>query len=122
MLPGIEAITGAALSRILANAGYKGHNALPEHKLKVFTQGQKRGVTEAVKRQFKRRAGVEPVIGHTKEDHRMDRNFLARREGDASNAVLAAAGYNFRRSIQWFRLLLRAIWLAFAAAAKPVPA
>ena len=26
VLPGIEAMTGAALSRILADAGYKGHN------------------------------------------------------------------------------------------------
>jgi len=122
VLPGSEALTGATLSRVLADAGYKGHNAPPEHKLKVFTQGQKRGLTEAVKRQFKRRAGIEPVIGHTKVDHRMDRNFLAHREGDANNAVLAAAGYNFRRLIQWFRLLLRAIWLAYAAVAKPVPA
>jgi IS5 family transposase len=122
VLPPIEAITGAALSRILADAGYKGHNAPPEHKLKVYTQGQKRDVTEAIKRQFKRRAAIEPVIGHTKEDHRMGRNFLAHSEGDAINAVLAAAGYNFRRLIQWLRLLLRPIWLAFAAAADPTPA
>ena len=78
-----------------------GHNAPKEHKLKVYTQGQKRGVTAAVKRQLKRRAAVEPVIGHCKEDHRMDRNFLAHREGDAINAVLAAAGYNFRRLVAW---------------------
>jgi len=121
VLPGIEAITGAALSRILADAGYKGNNALPEHKLKVYTQGQKRGVTEAIKRQFKRRAAVEPVIGHAKQDHRMGRNFLAHREGDAINAVLAAAGYNFRRLIQWLRLLLRFILQAIAKAPDPLP-
>jgi IS5 family transposase len=109
VLPGIEATTGATLSRILADAGYKGHNAPKEHKFKVYTQGQKRGVTPAIKRQFKRRAAVEPVIGHCKNDHRMGRNFLAHREGDAINAVLAAAGYNFRRLIQWLRLLLTII-------------
>jgi hypothetical protein len=32
VLPGVEAITGAALSRIFADAGYKGHNAPKEHK------------------------------------------------------------------------------------------
>ena len=90
VLPGIEAMTGATLSRILADAGYKGHNAPKEHKFKVYTQGQKRGVTDAIKRQLKRRAAVEPVIGHCKDDHRMGRNFLAHREGDAINAVLAA--------------------------------
>jgi transposase, IS5 family len=119
VLPGIEAITGAALCRVLADAGYKGHNALPEHKLKVYTQGQKRGVTDAVKRLFKRRAGIEPAIGHSKEDHRMGRNFLAHRDGDATNAVLAAAGYNFRRLIQWLKLLLRTILLALADAPMP---
>ena len=42
VLPGIEAMTGAALARILADAGYKGHNAPKEHKFRVYTQGQKR--------------------------------------------------------------------------------
>ena len=82
----------------------------------VGTQGQKRGVTPAIKRLMKRRAAVEPVIGHCKQDHRMGRNFLAHRQGDAINAVLAAAGYNFRRLIQWLRLLLRLILLAFTGA------
>jgi IS5 family transposase len=35
------------------------------------------------------------LIGHAKSDHRMD---LKGSEGDAINALLAAAGYNFRRS------------------------
>jgi len=39
----------------------------------------------------------------------MDRNFLAHRGGDAINAVLAAAGYNFRRLLAWLELLLRLI-------------
>jgi len=107
VLPGIEAITGAALSRILADAGYKGHNAPEEYKFKVYTQGQKRGVTDAIRRQLKRRAAIEPVIGHCKEEHRMDRNFLAHRDGDAINAVLAGAGYNFRRLLAWLGIILR---------------
>ena len=39
----------------------------------------------------------------------MGRNYLWRRQGDAINAVLAAAGYNFRRLIRWLQLLLRQI-------------
>jgi transposase, IS5 family len=38
--------------------------------------------------------------------HRMGRNYLWHREGDAANAVLAAVGYNFRRLIHWLRLFL----------------
>ena len=122
VLPDIEAITGAALSRILADAGYKGHSATPEHKFKVYTQGQKRGVTKAIKALFKRRAAIEPVIGHTKEEHRMGRNFLAGREGDAINAVLAAAGYNFRRLLNWLQSLLHAILKALAVTLAPLAA
>ena len=55
---------------------------------------------------MRRRSAIEPVIGHLKDDHRMDRNYLAHREGDANNAILAAAGYNFRRVLRWLRLLL----------------
>jgi IS5 family transposase len=55
---------------------------------------------------LRRRSAVEPVIGHLKSEHRMGRNYLWSRQGDAINAVLAAAGYNFRRQIRWLKLLL----------------
>jgi len=45
VIPAIEETTGAALSRILADAGYRGHNAPASHKMRVYTQDQKRGVT-----------------------------------------------------------------------------
>ena len=112
ILPEIEAHTGATLKRILADAGYKGHNASLEHKFKVFTTGQKRRMTPAIKRQMRRRAAVEPVIGHIKNEHRMDRNYLAHEHGDAINPILAAAGYNFRLILKWIRELLFRIWIA----------
>ena len=46
----------------------------------------------------------------------MVRNYLWFRRGDANNAVLAAAGYNFRRLIRWLRLLLRQILAALFSA------
>ena len=48
VIPEIEALTGATLKRILADAGYKGHNAPESHKFRVFTSGQKRRVTPAI--------------------------------------------------------------------------
>jgi hypothetical protein len=60
----------------------------------VFTSGQKRRVTPKIKRELRRRSAVEPVIGHLKDDHRMGRNYLWHRSGDATNAILAAVGYN----------------------------
>ena len=40
---------------------------------------------------MRRRAAVEPVIGHIKTEHRMGRNYLKGRSGDRINAVLATA-------------------------------
>ena len=45
----------------------------------------------------------------------MDRNYLAHRHGDFNNAILAAAGYNFRRLIRWLRILLRLFLAVFFA-------
>ena len=112
MIPEIEAQIGASLSRIVADRGYRGHNAPPDHRFKVYISGQKRGVTEAIKRDLRRRSAVEPVIGHAKTEHRMGRNFLKGTHGDVANAMLAAAGYNFRRLLAW----LAALWLVFIMA------
>jgi IS5 family transposase len=73
---------------------------------------QKRRLTPAIKREMRRRSAVEPVMGHLKDDHRMDRNYLAHRHGDLNNAVLAAVGYNFRRLVWWLRILLWFIMMA----------
>jgi IS5 family transposase len=115
VIPEIETQIGANLARIVADRGYRGHNAPPEHKMKVYLSGQKRGVTDAIKRDLRRRSAVEPVIGHAKSDHRMDRNFLKGAHGDAANAILAAAGYNFRRLLAWFAILWRALIMAMLA-------
>lgn len=76
-------------------------------------------MTPQIKRQMRRRSAVEPVIGHLKAEHRMGRNYLAHSAGDAANAVLAAAGYNFSLLIRWLRLLLSQILNAIAGA--PIP-
>jgi IS5 family transposase len=109
VIPELEAMIGNTLQRIVADKGYRGHNAPPERRRRVFISGQKRGVTPKIKRDLRRRAAVEPAIGHLKNEHRMGRCYLAGREGDAANAVLAAAACNFRRLIAWLGLLLRHI-------------
>jgi Transposase DDE domain len=78
-------------------------------------------VTETIKRELRRRSAVEPVIGHTKAEHRMGRNYLAGTHGDTANAVLAAAGYNFRRLLEWLALLLSAILAALRSQTEEDP-
>ena len=65
---------------------------------------------------MRRRAAVEPVIGHIKAEHRMGRNYLTGRDGDRINTVLAAAGYNFSLLLRWLERLLRALIRALLAA------
>jgi IS5 family transposase len=118
IIPAMQAILGNTLDRVIADAGYRGHNASPQYQFKVYTAGQKRRITPQIKRDMRRRAAVEPVIGHLKEDHRMGRNYLAHSSGDAINAVLAAVGYNFRLLLRWLRLLLFRILIAIVGTSQ----
>jgi IS5 family transposase len=122
VIPEMEALIGNIIERLLGDKGYRGHNAPPGYKFRVFISGQKRRVTPKIKRELRRRSAIEPVIGHLKSEHRMGRNYLWHRQGDAINAVLAAAGYNFRRLIRWLSLLLRQILSALTPAVQTVPA
>jgi transposase, IS5 family len=119
IIPAIEDTIGVSLGKIVTDAGYRGHNAPKGKMFKVHVAGYKRGLTKAVKRALRRRAAVEPVIGHLKNDHRMGRNFLAFSEGDANNAVLAAVGYNFSLLLNWLRLLCAFLLALFATPAAP---
>jgi len=106
VLAGVEALTGVEVKRIHVDKGYRGHTH--PKKFRVWISGQVRRVTRSIRREMRRRAAVEPVIGHLKAEHRMERNYLKGRNGDRANAVLAAAGYNFSLLIRWFEALLRA--------------
>jgi IS5 family transposase len=121
VIPDMEALIGNVIERMLLDKGYRGHNAPPDYKFRVFISGQKRRVTPQIKRELRRRSAVEPVIGHLKSEHRMGRNYLWHRQGDAINAVLAAAGYNFRRLIRWLSLLLSQILAQITVRLQLVP-
>jgi transposase, IS5 family len=103
----LERQTGVETRRIHVDKGYRGHNH--KEKFRVWISGQVRRVTAPIRREMRRRAAVEPVIGHTKAEHRMGRNYLKGRDGDRINAVLAAAGYNFALLLRWLARLLRAL-------------
>jgi len=115
-----EKLTGVEVARIHVDKGYRGHNY--PNRFKVWISGQVRRVTAAIRREMKRRAAIEPVIGHVKSDHRMDRNYLKGRHGDRANAVLAAAGYNFSLLLRWLRLLLRRLLRLLSSSAQLNPA
>ena len=116
MIADLEKLSGVETRRIHVDKGYRGHTH--PHKFRVWISGQVRRVTAAIRREMRRRAAVEPVIGHVKAEHRMDRNYLKGRDGDRINAVLAAAGYNFGLLLRWLAELLRALIRALARSAS----
>ena len=64
VIPAIEQTTGAEIKRAIADTGYRGHGAPAPYDSRIYTSGQKRRMTPAIKRLMRRRSAVEPVIGH----------------------------------------------------------
>jgi len=93
-------ITESCPEAAICDRGYRGRKnvgdvsiLIPGKPKKSDTPYQRRKARE----RFRRRAGIEPVIGHLKQDYRMARNYLKGAMGDAINLFLAAAAYNFRK-------------------------
>ena len=62
---------------------------------------------------MKRRAAIEPGIGHLKREHRMDRNRLKGTDGDKINAILSATGMNFRKLQRFAVAFLRRLLVQY---------
>lgn len=107
-LQNIMEVTGAMPQKVAVDKGYKGHG-IELKDTHIFITGQKRGVTKNVKRWLKRRAVIEPVIGHAKNDGLLGKNYLKGTNGDKINVTLAATGFNFRQLLRYIRIL----WLYF---------
>jgi IS5 family transposase len=93
--------TGRAPKQVIVDLGYRGVDA-DNPGVQILHRGKYKSLSDHEKRLLKRRQAIEPLIGHTKADHRMDRCWLQGAVGDALHALSCAAGYNIR----W---LLRAI-------------
>jgi transposase, IS5 family len=94
-----QRLTGHVLNNNFVDRGYRGvKNVLgtniviaDNNKSKTPYQKQK------LRHGFRRRAAIEPRIGHLKSDHRLSRNYYKGIFGDNINVMLAAAAMNFKR-------------------------
>ena len=69
----------------------------PDYKpLKRDTEYQKR----SKRKKIRRRAAIEPVIGHLKTDFRMAQNYLSGPDSPQINAFLAATGWNLKKMMR----------------------
>ena len=102
----VERVTGFHPRQAACDLGYRGHNYEGDCSILIANRFR-RSVPASIKRWWKRRSAIEPVIGHLKHEHSMERNSLKGKAGDVINALLSACGYNIRK-------LLRAIARFFA--------
>lgn len=95
-------ILGFEPEMAICGLGYRGNNYEGECNIQVANCFRKR-VSWSLCRWWNRRSTIEPVIGHCKSEHRMDRNQLRGKLGDELN-VIFAAGFNFRKLLRAFAL------------------
>jgi IS5 family transposase len=80
---------------VLVDLRFRGADA-EVSSLYLIHRGKHKKLTNSQRRWLKRRQAIEPIIGHVKHDHGMQRCRLKGQTGDALHAVLCAAGYNLR--------------------------
>ena len=100
--------------------GYRGNKKIGETEIlipstpnKSMSYYQQKKLSE----RHRKRAGIEPIIGHLKTDHRLNRNFYKGIVGDNINIMLAAAAFNFKRIMNkwknYFCQILERLFLSF---------
>jgi hypothetical protein len=97
----VKNLVGDKVREMHVDMGYRGHDY--DGAVTVHVDKRRRARTPlALWRWMKRRAAVEPSIGHLKSEHRLDRNRLKGIEGNAINAILSAAAMNFHKLLGAF--------------------
>jgi len=81
----VEILTERLPELVVVDRGYRGHGV---DKTQVLISGTRRGLTPALAADLRRRAAIEPEIGHMKTDGRLARSPLKGTIGDALFAVL----------------------------------
>lgn len=99
---------GVKPTTAVVDLGFRGVDAACAP-VQIIHRGKFKSLDAQQRKWLKRRQAIEPAIGHTKSDNRMDRCWLGGSSGDALHAVLCAAGFNIR-------------WLLRAIAAKGLAA
>ncbi|MEP6847127.1 MAG: IS5 family transposase [Panacibacter sp.] len=101
-----QRLTGIILKNNFVDRGYRGVKEILGTKIIIpDSPGKQRTAHEKQKlrKGFKRRAAIEPKIGHLKQDHRLSRNFYKGIKGDNRNVMLAAAAMNFKRMMNIYK-------------------
>lgn len=105
----VKRLTGVRPDHAFVDKGFRGQRYHPKG-VAVYITGR-RNLTPQLSKLLKRRSAIEPVIGHTKHDHGLSRNYLLGKVGDRINALLSGAAWNLKK-----------LWRHFVEHPLPVPA
>lgn len=109
-----ERLTGKKPKDIFLDRGYRGPKNI--NGINLHTPKPDNNISKQKRKNHKRRAAIEPVIGHLKSDYRMARNYLKGVVGDEINVMLCAAAMNFKRVMNlWKRRQIQFIENLFLA-------
>src|SRR4030042_223478 len=105
----IESITGNIPKKAGTDQGYRGISNYKgceivhadKLKRKSLSQYERR----KIKKLLRRRAGIEAIIGHLKNRHRLNRNYLSGSIGDELNDLLEEDGFNFKKWMRNIKLI-----------------
>ena len=108
----------ASIKTATTDRGYRGvakiNDIVIQTPKKFNPKNQTKYQQNKLKKHFHRRAAIEPIIGHLKTDHRLNRNFYKGIVGDNINIMLAAAAFNIKRMMnKWKSSLLSIFYSVF---------
>ena len=106
-----ERINNKEAIEVFADRGYRGKKTYKTSK--IHTPQPDSNITQQKRSCHSKRAAIEPIIGHLKQDYRMGRNFLKGIIGDQVNVILAAAAMNFKRVINLWKKEANLSWQPF---------
>ena len=112
-----QQMTGVQIDQATCDLGYRGHGV--EDTKVLIVPRNKRGAARELQKWWRRRNAIEPIIGHGKSEHRLQRNRLAGGYGDQLNVILSACGFNFKKLWRafcvWLRMLVESASMADVA-------
>ncbi len=107
-----ERITGTQATSANVDRGYRGVKQIRTTQIIMPDNGQKNTPyqKQKMRKRFRRRASIEPVISHMKHQYRMLTNYLKGATGDAINIMMSAAAFNFK---SWMNKIKRKFSFVF---------
>jgi len=116
----VEQLTGHKPEQATCDLGYRGHKYEGPCHVEIVNRYRK-AVSGSMRFWHRRRSAIEPIIGHMKDDCRMERNRLKGVLGDKMNAMLAGCGMNFRKLLRKLSNLFLRLLLEMLCRLFPVP-